>query len=79
MIFRTSCMTFGNIAGNMLVVSLKKANAYYNAMEARCYEGELLFVEEEKKMSRNHLIMAGLFVIFLFFAVGLYTMRKGRG
>jgi cobalt/nickel transport system permease protein len=68
--FRTSCLTFGNIASNMLVVSLKKANAYYNAMESRCYEGELLFFEEEKKVRSKHLVMAGAFIVLLFLLWG---------
>ena len=33
--FKTSCYTFGSIASNMFIISLKKANAYYDAMEAR--------------------------------------------
>ncbi len=68
--FKTSCITFGNIASNMLVVSLKKANAYYNAMEARCYDGELLFLEEKKRMERNHIIISILFIVFLFLLWG---------
>lgn len=68
--FKTSCITFGNIASNMLVVSLKKSNAYYNAMEARCYDGELLFLDEEKKIRRKHLIVAALFIVILFFLWG---------
>lgn len=68
--FRTSCLTFGNIASNTLVISLKKANTYYNAMEARCYDGELLFLEEKKEVLPNHLFIAALFVIFLFLIKG---------
>lgn len=68
--FKTSCVTFGSIAGNMLVVSLKKANACYNAMEARCYDGELLFFEEEKVMKRKQLIAAAAFIVLLFFLRG---------
>ena len=48
--FRTSCYSFGQIASNLFIVSLKKANAYYDAMEARCYDGEFLFLEEETKV-----------------------------
>lgn len=68
--FKTSCLTFGSIASNMLVISMKKANAYYNAMEARCYDGELLFLEEDKRMKQNQLIAASLFIIFLFLLWG---------
>ena len=49
--FKTSCLSFGQIASNLLVVSLKKGNAYYHALEARCYDGELRFLEEEKTVS----------------------------
>lgn len=63
--FKTSCFSFGSIASNMLVVSLKKANSYYDAMEARCYDGELLFLEEDKKAKGKQLIAATVFIIFL--------------
>ncbi|ABX41758.1 cobalt ECF transporter T component CbiQ [Lachnoclostridium phytofermentans] len=69
--FRTSCITFGSIASNMLVVSLKKANAYYNAMEARCYDGELHFLEEKKAIKWNQLIAATAFIMFLFLLWGI--------
>lgn len=63
--FKTSCYTFGSVASNMLVVSMKKANAYYTAMEARGYEGELVFLEDEKKHQVSHLIIAVAFMLFL--------------
>ncbi|HWQ71226.1 MAG TPA: cobalt ECF transporter T component CbiQ [Desulfitobacteriaceae bacterium] len=62
---KTSWQTFGSIAGNLLVVSLKKANAYYDAMEARCYDGDLLFLEEEKKCEKTLIAAAAAFMIFL--------------
>ncbi len=63
--FKTSCYTFGSVASNMLVVSLKKANAYYSAMEARCYDGDLLFLEEDKKVSKVQIIFGAAFIVFL--------------
>jgi len=63
--FKTSCYTFGSIASNMLVISLKKANTYYDAMEARCYDGDLIFLEEDKKVETIQIISAAAFVIFL--------------
>lgn len=62
---RTSYYTFGNIASNMLVISLKKANAYYDAMEARCFDGELIFLEEDKKVETIQIIAAAVFILFL--------------
>jgi cobalt ABC transporter, permease protein CbiQ len=63
--FRTSCYTFGGVAGNMLIVSLKKANVYYDAMESRCYDGEMVFLEEEKKVEAAQIIAAAIFVVML--------------
>lgn len=62
---KTSYYTFGSIASNMLVVSLKKANAYYDAMEARCYDGDLIFWEEDKKVEKIQIIAVAVFIIFL--------------
>jgi cobalt ABC transporter, permease protein CbiQ len=69
--FKTSCLTFGNIASNMLVLSMKKANAYYEAMEARCYDGELLFFEEEKRVEAVQIIAALVFILFLIILWGM--------
>ena len=63
--FKTSCYTFGSIASNMLVISLKKANTYYDAMEARCYDGDLIFLEEDKKVETLQIASAVVFIIFL--------------
>ena len=63
--FKTSCYTFGSIASNMLVISLKKANAYYDAMEARCYDGDLIFLEEDKKVETIQIATATAFIIFI--------------
>ena len=63
---KASFTSFGNIASNILVVSLKKANAYYTAMEARCFDGDLNFLQEEKKLSKKHLIIAALYILSMF-------------
>ena len=63
--FRTSCYSFGSTASNLLIVSLKKANAYYDAMEARCYDGEMNFLEEEKKVEIKHIVWSCLYICIL--------------
>lgn len=62
---KTSWNTFGKIASNILIISLKKADAYYNAMEARCYDGDLIFLEEVKKVKTRQITKAAVFIIFL--------------
>lgn len=47
--YRTSLRTFGAVAGNLLVLSMQRANACYDAMESRGYAGELRFLEDEKR------------------------------
>ncbi|MEY8354369.1 cobalt ECF transporter T component CbiQ [Lachnospiraceae bacterium 54-53] len=73
--FRTSCRSFGRTAGNLFIVSLKKANIYYDALTARCYEGELLFLEEEKRVKGWQVwAAAGYFLILLAVRLpGLWT------
>lgn len=71
--FKTSCYSFGSTAGNLLVVSMKKANAYYDAMESRCYDGEMLFLEEEKNIDSIHIVGVGIYLLIL---VGLWIFTK---
>lgn len=70
--FRTSCYSFGQIAGNLFIVSLKKANAYYDAMEARCYDGEFVFLEEETRIPEK-MILSAVIYFTLLLAVTLYV------
>ncbi len=65
--FKTSMTSFGNIASNILIVSLKKANAYYTAMEARCFDGDLNFLQDEKRLYGKNVLAVFLFVLFMFF------------
>ncbi len=63
--FRASCRTFGGVASNLFVVFLKKAGTYYDAMAARCYDGELLFLEEEKRIKGPQVVCAAIYFLYL--------------
>ena len=63
---KTSWYSFGSIFSNLLVVSMKRANAYYDAMESRCYDGDLKFLEEEKPLSPALAAGAVLYTAALF-------------
>lgn len=71
--FRTSCYTFGGIVSNMFIISLGKANAYYDAMEARCYDGEFLFLEEDKKVEIGQTVA---FVAYMSFLILLWFFTR---
>lgn len=45
--YKTSFRTFGQVNWNLFILSMKKASQYYDAMEARGYDGELRFLDEE--------------------------------
>ena len=57
--FRTSCRSFGGTVGNMLVLSMRKAGTYYDAMLSRCYQGEMQFLEPEKPARARQYVLAG--------------------
>ncbi len=57
--WHTALQTFGHITSNLLVISLKKGSNYYDAMESRCYDGDLLFWETEKKITAEQVLYAG--------------------
>ena len=63
--FLTSCRSFGGIGANLFIVSLKKAGMYYDAMTARCYEGELLFLEEKRPVKAKEVAAAASYLAFL--------------
>lgn len=67
--FRTSCRSFGGTAAGLLVVSLRKSRAYYDAMAARGYDGALCFLEEDKPLRASQ--VAGM----LAFWAGLVLLR----
>lgn len=71
--YKTSLKSFAGTASNLLVVSLKKANAYYDALESRGYTGELLFLEKDKPFDRKQMTIG--IVILLCIAI-LFAVQK---
>ncbi|WP_459842241.1 cobalt ECF transporter T component CbiQ [Fusibacter bizertensis] len=63
--FITACRTFSKIASNLLILSIKKANNYYDAMEARCYEGDFLFLEESYTINFKQIFFAVILIVFV--------------
>ena len=71
--YRTSLLSFGKIISNILIVSLRKANSFYDAMESRCYRGEIRFFIKEKRINKKVIIGMGLSIIYL---IVLYIFTK---
>ncbi len=73
---KTSFRTFSGELANLLVLSMKKAETYYDAMEARGYEGNALFWEETRPLTAGQLLYAGLYLALL---LGTFCLIGRRG
>ena len=73
--YRTSIKSFSGTTSNLLVVSLKKANAYYDALVSRGYDGELRFLEREKKLDREQIVLG---VVYILCIALLFAMQKAK-
>ena len=71
--YRTSVKSFTGTASNLLVVSLKKANAYYDALVSRGYDGELRFLEKEKKLDKEQAVLG---IVYILCIAALFAMQK---
>ncbi|HCT64790.1 MAG TPA: cobalt ECF transporter T component CbiQ [Lachnospiraceae bacterium] len=75
---RQSFFSFTHIGANLLAVSFKKAGDYFDAMVSRGYDGELIFLEEESKITLRQSIYVIAFLAFM--AVIMVIIKlKGLG
>lgn len=65
--FRTSCRTFGHSMSSLLLISMRRASRYYDAMLSRGYDGELLFLAEEKTVKGWQALLLAMYVGSLLF------------
>lgn len=59
--FMRSMRTFAGVAGNLFLISLKKAGAYYDALLARGYDGKMEFLTEDKPVKGWQLFLCALY------------------
>ncbi len=59
---KTSFRTFGGELANLLILSMKKSGEYYDALESRGYEGNCLFWEEKKKLTKKQVFWGAAYV-----------------
>lgn len=71
--YRISLLSFGKIISNILIISLRKSNSFYDAMESRCYRGEIRFFIKEKRINKKVIIGMRLSIIYL---IVLYIFTK---
>lgn len=77
--FLTSLRTFGKIADNLLIVSMKKAGTYYDAMISRGYDGELNFLEPKKPVTKKQIVDMTLhFMLLTVMLTWVISIRRGH-
>ena len=60
--YKSAIRSFASGLSNLLVISLKRADACYDAMEARGYDGELRMLEEAHAFTREQAFWAAGYV-----------------
>jgi cobalt/nickel transport system permease protein len=64
--FTRSFKTFGMVCSNLLVVSLRRATDYYNAVESRSFNGRLKFLSTSHPLKFSHVLgFGGVCVLLL--------------
>lgn len=67
--YKTSLKSFSSMASVLLLRSFKRANALYDAMESRCYDGTLDVLSESAPPKLKHIVMITAFELLLFLFV----------
>lgn len=62
---RRSYQSFFGICSNLLVISFQKASRSFDAMEARCYNGKIQFLEKNKPVTARQIGLAVSYFIVI--------------
>ena len=71
---KRSVRTFGGTVGNLFIVSLLNANQYYDALQARCYQGHLAFLQQRRPVTTRQGTVCALFCVAV---VGIWIGTRG--
>lgn len=55
--YKRALHAFGELGGALFVKAIKRSNALYDAMEARCYDGTIHVLSEETKAKKSEIII----------------------
>lgn len=76
--FRRSLRTSGAVYGNLLAASFRRASDCFDAMESRCYQGEIRFLEREKPVTPQAAMLFGGLIAATAAALA-WTVKGGIG
>ncbi len=63
--FRTRVRSFGALGSSLFILALKRSNALYDAMEARCYDGSIRVLSKERPAKAGEAAAIVLYEVLL--------------
>jgi cobalt/nickel transport system permease protein len=61
--YRTHVRTTGRIYSNLLAHSYRQANVNFDAMESRCFDGDIRFLEDKKNIRAIHVAVTACIIV----------------
>lgn len=71
--YRTSLKSFASMCSALMIRAVKRSNALYDSMEARCYDGTIRVLKETQPPRKKVIVWIILFELFL---VILWIVRR---
>lgn len=63
--YRTSLKSFGALVSALFIRAVRRSGVLYDAMESRCYDGEIRVLSEDRPADRKEILWIVIFEIFL--------------
>ncbi len=63
--YRTKVRAFGSMGSALFIQAFRRANALYDAMESRCYDGTIRVLSEEQPVRKKEICYIAVFEIIL--------------
>lgn len=63
--YKASWKSFCGVASGVLISSFKRSSVCYDALESRCYDGELNFYCNNTKIKVKHVVLMSVYVIIM--------------
>lgn len=73
---RRSYASFFGICVNLLVIAFQKASRSFDTMEARCYDGQLNFIDEKKLVTIKQVSLAGIYLMTIIIILVLERLYR---
>ena len=74
--FKTSIKSFSAMVQALFIRAMKRSRNLYDAMEARCYDGEIRVLSENRPVCRKHVVLIAVYeLVLLVFTI--YVKQRG--